>query len=157
MSSSSESKKRTVKPEPDYSSDSNPPSPETPSKKIKTTPSSTKNKSPKKSSTKADAWTPELRLRLFEAYESSSQVKWDEVARKVGLVLYRSMWKVADERWEMRRMLKLVGSNGSVLLGRRSRLRSRKRASLELGDEVGVCGSKKGEDHGYHSVKGIWS
>jgi hypothetical protein len=77
------SKKRIIKPEPDSStSDSNFPSPETPSKKTKPNPT-LKNKTPKYSPTKADAWTPELWLRLFEAYEASSQVKWDEVANVV--------------------------------------------------------------------------
>jgi hypothetical protein len=77
------SRKRTIKPEPDSStSDSNSPSPETPSKKAKSH-ATPKTKTPKYSPTKADAWTPELRLRLFEAYEASSQVKWDEVAKLV--------------------------------------------------------------------------
>ena len=82
-SSPTTSRKRTIKPEPDtITSASNSPSPETPSKKPKSNPTS-KNKTPKYSPTKADAWTPELRLKLFEAYEASSQVKWDEVAKSV--------------------------------------------------------------------------
>jgi hypothetical protein len=90
------SKKRTIKPEPDSStSDSNPPSPVTPSKKAKShiTP---KTKTPKYFSTKADACTPELRLRLFEAYEASSQARWDEVAKLVSLIT--STNSMADEK-----------------------------------------------------------
>lgn len=84
-SSPTMSKKRNIKPELDMNSDCSSPSPssETPSKKAKSH-TGPKAKTPKSSPTKADAWTPELRLKLFEAYESSSQVKWDEVARKVG-------------------------------------------------------------------------
>jgi hypothetical protein len=96
-SSPTMSKKRGIKPEPDTStSEPHSPSPETPSKKARTTPTQTKTASPKKSSTKADAWIPELRLKLFEAYESSSQVKWDEVARKVG----PSMSCLLSRRWK---------------------------------------------------------
>jgi hypothetical protein len=133
-SSQTMSKKRTIKPEPDSStSDSNSPSPETPSKKARSTSTPTKTTSPKKSSTKADAWTPELRLKLFEAYESSSQVKWDEVARKVGASL--SCW--LTRRWETVKMHRRVGSSGSVLPGRKSRLHLRRRARIQRGRWIG--------------------
>lgn len=52
---------------------------------IPQTPSKKKRASPKHSPTKADAWTPEMRLKLFEAYQDASQVKWDDVAKKVSL------------------------------------------------------------------------
>jgi hypothetical protein len=136
-SSQTMSKKRTIKPEPDSStSDSNSPSPETPSKKARSTSTPTKTTSPKKSSTKAEAWTPELRLKLFEAYESSSQVKWDEVARKLGASL--SCW--LTRRWETVRMHRRVGSSGSVLPGRKSRLLLRRRAKIQ---DVSCIGSRE--------------
>lgn len=51
----------------------------TPNKsKGSTGPSSTSS-----SPTKGDSWTPESRLRLFEAYQVCSAVKWDDVAEAV--------------------------------------------------------------------------
>jgi hypothetical protein len=146
-SSPTMSRKRTIKPEPDSStSDSNPPSPETPSKKAKSH-ATPKTKTPKYSPTRADAWTPEFRLRLFEAYEASSQVKWDEVAKLVSFPPYRLI-RWLTRRWEMERMQRLVGSSGSVLLGRRSRLRLARRARLEIGKISGTksWGAREGGD-----------
>lgn len=69
------SKKRGVKAEIDHDDDiSDPPS--TPVKKARKTAASS-------SPSKADAWTAEERVKLFEAYQTCAQIKWDEVAREV--------------------------------------------------------------------------
>jgi len=97
MTSSSSSKsreRRNIKPEPDPSaiSDSSSPPPKTPSKRPRSTPSKTPS-----SPTKQEGWTPELRLKLFEAYEACSQVKWDDVADKVSRSCLLERY-VADEK-----------------------------------------------------------
>jgi hypothetical protein len=114
------SKKRDLKPEPNDCNTDTPPSPDTPSEKANSTPKSSPTKA------KADAWTPELRLKLFEAYQVCSQTKREEVAEKVRLYTPRA------ERWLTRRLemgkgRKNVGSNGSELLEKGSKLHWRRR------------------------------
>lgn len=76
-STPTETKKRTA-----VKAELEPPSDQSPASL--TTKKTTKTRAaPKYSPTKADAWTPHSRLRLFEAYQSCANVKWDEVAQKV--------------------------------------------------------------------------
>lgn len=65
--------------------------PRTFSKKFKTTPTTAEQhaaqseKTTPTKSPKREGWSAEKRLRLFLAYESLAQIKWDEVAAKVSL------------------------------------------------------------------------
>lgn len=37
----------------------------------------------KKTSTPADAWSPEMRLKLFNAFDKGAQANWEEIAKEV--------------------------------------------------------------------------
>ena len=89
-----------------------------------TTPKKAKaSTSPTVSPKRPDPWTPERRLKLFDAFVKVADVKWDEVAAAVSaFVLYQ---RGLTGSLTMGLLARCVASSGSALRARRYERHSR--------------------------------